>query len=214
MSIKSVWPCSSYVQIDITDWVFFFFFFFFFFFLSCRKRETLFAEMFCVRFPFQKVIVYWFSCTHDFRRWQTPTFLFPFLFFPYQAMCPWTLVLPKHQWDSVFVFDYLNLFAKIQRGCPCGKTVLACAVNTGKRQERFQSHKQTTSEFPRLSFSQLDLLTKIHNSDENCEFSSEDRVVKVTFTKFTIVYSLISGPQTFSDFFYIMKVCKETVFYN
>ena len=27
----------------------------------------------------------------------------------------------------------------------------------------------------------------------------------------TIVYSLISGPQTFSDFFYIMKVCEETV---
>ena len=28
---------------------------------------------------------------------------------------------------------------------------------------------------------------------------------------FTIVYSHISGPQTFSDFFYIMKVCEETV---
>ena len=30
----------------------------------------------------------------------------------------------------------------------------------------------------------------------------------------TIVYSLISGPQTFSDFFYIMKVCEETVLCN
>ena len=30
----------------------------------------------------------------------------------------------------------------------------------------------------------------------------------------TIVYSLISGPQTFSDFFYIMKVCEETVLGN
>ena len=27
----------------------------------------------------------------------------------------------------------------------------------------------------------------------------------------TIVYSLISGPQTFPDFFYEMKVCEETV---
>ena len=30
----------------------------------------------------------------------------------------------------------------------------------------------------------------------------------------TIVYSLISGPQTFSDFFYIMKICEETVLCN
>ena len=29
-----------------------------------------------------------------------------------------------------------------------------------------------------------------------------------------LYYSLISGPQTFSDFFYIMKVCEETVFCN
>ena len=28
------------------------------------------------------------------------------------------------------------------------------------------------------------------------------------------VYSRISGPQTFSDFFYIMKVCEETVLCN
>ena len=33
----------------------------------------------------------------------------------------------------------------------------------------------------------------------------------IEFNFFTIVYSLISGPQTFSDFFYIMKVCEETV---
>ena len=32
--------------------------------------------------------------------------------------------------------------------------------------------------------------------------------------KDAIVYSLISGPQTFSDFFYKMKVCEETVLCN